>query len=162
MSTGITASNSLADLAARINAEHQAAFGHARQAVQHAAECGRLLIEAKAQVKHGEWLPWLEANTEVGPRQCQKYMRLAEGWAEIESKCEPNSHLTIDSAMKLLATPELPRGVIEFIVLKILEIDPRVKFTATGMTFPDDLSAEKWCAIGDVLGGAAKTYGTAP
>ena len=36
------------------------------------------LIEAKALLPHGDWIPWLEANTEVIPRQSQKYMRLAE------------------------------------------------------------------------------------
>ena len=98
-------SNSLVDLAARIKVEHEAAFGHARQALQHAAECGRLLIEAKSQVEHGQWLSWIETNTGVGARQCQKYMRLAEGWAEIGSKSELDSHLSIEGALGLLAAP---------------------------------------------------------
>ena len=72
--------NLLAFLAAEINAEYRAAHGAAEKALHHAAECGRRLIEAKALVPHGEWLAWLEANTEVVPRQSQKYMRLAEGW----------------------------------------------------------------------------------
>ena len=79
----------LADLAARINAEHDAAFGRAREAVQHAAECGRLLLEAKAQVRHGEWLSWLEVDTKVSARQSQKYMRLADGWTEISEQMRP-------------------------------------------------------------------------
>ena len=98
-------SNSLVDLAARIKAEHEAAFGHARQALQHAAECGRLLIEAKAQVEHGQWLSWIDTNTGVSARQCQKYMRLAGVWAEIGSKCELDSHLSIEGALGLLAAP---------------------------------------------------------
>ena len=46
--------------------------------LKHAIECGRLLIEAKATLPHGAWLPWLEANVSFGARQAQKYMRLAD------------------------------------------------------------------------------------
>ena len=96
----------LTGLATRIEAEHQAAYGNARIALEHAAECGRLLIEAKAQASHGEWLPWLNANTTVSARQSQKYMRLANNWEQIEAKCEPDSHLTLTEAVTLLATPK--------------------------------------------------------
>jgi Protein of unknown function (DUF3102) len=159
MTSDLARSNSLADLAARIKAEHETAFGHTRLAVQHAAKCGRLLIEAKAQVEHGQWLPWVEANTGIGPRQCQKYMRLAEGWAEIESKCDPSSHLTINGALGLLGEPPLPESVGGFIIQKILEIDPRVEFTPTSMKLPDGLSLAQWRAIGKVLIGAAQIAG---
>ena len=71
--------NRLSLLAAAINAEHRAAFGAAAKAIEHAAECGRHLIEAKALLPHGDWLPWLEANTEVGPAPVSK----------IHAACEP-------------------------------------------------------------------------
>jgi hypothetical protein len=38
-------SNRLPVLASAINAEHDAAYGAARTALEHAAECGRLLLE---------------------------------------------------------------------------------------------------------------------
>ena len=91
-------------LAAAINTEHRAAFGFAEKAIKHAAECGRWLIEAKGLLPHGAWLPWLEANTEVSVRQSQKYMRLAQGWEEI--KCAPSSHLSINTALELIADPK--------------------------------------------------------
>jgi hypothetical protein len=94
-------SNRLPILAIEINAEHRAAYGAAEKALEHAAECGRLLIEAKALLPHGEWLPWLEANTEVVPRQSQKYMRLAANWEQIES--EPGSHLSINDALAAIS-----------------------------------------------------------
>ena len=50
------------NLAQRIEAEHQAAIGAARTAIEHAVECGKLLLEAKAQIGHGGWLPWVEAH----------------------------------------------------------------------------------------------------
>jgi Protein of unknown function (DUF3102) len=96
----------LLDLAQAIEREHQAAYSAARTALEHARRCGELLIQAKAAVPHGAWLPWLQENTTVGARQCQKYMRLARGWPEIEAKSDPGSHLTLTGALTALASPE--------------------------------------------------------
>jgi hypothetical protein len=52
----------LDDLAGRINQAHQQAQQAASDAVQHAVQAGKLLAEAKAQVEHGQWLPWIAAN----------------------------------------------------------------------------------------------------
>jgi hypothetical protein len=67
----------LTDLAARIQDEHQAAASALRQGVLHAIAAGELLLEAKAQLKHGGWLDWLKANCEIPERTVQAYMRLA-------------------------------------------------------------------------------------
>lgn len=96
-------SNRLPILAIEINAEHRAAHGAAEKALEHAAECGRRLLEAKALLPHGKWLPWLETNTEVVPRQSQKYMRLAENWNEIEPQANSGSHLSINRALEAIA-----------------------------------------------------------
>ena len=96
----------LAALAVEIEATHEAVQGAFRTTLERAAECGRLLIEAKALVGHGNWLPWLEQNTTVGARQSQKYMRLAKGWPEIEANASPDSHLTLTDAVALLAEPK--------------------------------------------------------
>ena len=69
--------------------------------MQHAIECGRLLIEAKAALPHGAWLPWVEANLSFGARQCQKYMRLAEH-AEALPNTSPGSYLSINDALEVL------------------------------------------------------------
>ena len=50
--------NFLTDLAARIRVEHGAAASLG-DAARHAIAAGELLIEAKALVRHGQWLPWL-------------------------------------------------------------------------------------------------------
>jgi hypothetical protein len=55
----IEQSNSLADLAARIKNEPRAAADTLKASVRHGIAAGDLLIEAKAQLKHGQWLPWL-------------------------------------------------------------------------------------------------------
>jgi len=51
--TDIASSNSLADLAARIKIEHRATDNALKSSVEHAMAAGDLLLEAKAQLKHG-------------------------------------------------------------------------------------------------------------
>lgn len=69
--------DNLSDLASAIAVEHQLVELHANSAVQHALRCGELLLQAKAQLQHGEWLGWLRDNCHVGTREAQRYMRLA-------------------------------------------------------------------------------------
>jgi hypothetical protein len=101
----------LPDLAQAIDREHQAAHQAARNALDHALECGRLLIQAKAAVPHGGWLSWLEANVSFGPRQAQKYMRLAEHEEETRNATS-GSHLgavarwSLNDALGELARPD--------------------------------------------------------
>jgi Protein of unknown function (DUF3102) len=83
--TTIQQSNSLADLAARINAEHEAVTGFVRQGLQSAINAGNLLLEAKAQIKHGEWLPWLREHCQIPERTAQHYMRLASHESEFRN-----------------------------------------------------------------------------
>jgi hypothetical protein len=52
----------LTTLAADIRDAHAKAIAAATSAIEHAIDAGRLLAEAKAQVEHGAWLPWLAAN----------------------------------------------------------------------------------------------------
>jgi hypothetical protein len=39
---------------------------------------GAKLIEAKSQLKHGEWFPWLERNFALSKKTAQTYMNFAE------------------------------------------------------------------------------------
>ncbi|PTY02755.1 hypothetical protein DB346_08240 [Verrucomicrobia bacterium LW23] len=44
-----------------------------------ALECGKLLLEQKESLPHGEWLPWLAANTpEISDATARRYIRLAK------------------------------------------------------------------------------------
>jgi hypothetical protein len=60
---------------------YEAARNSIIDSVRHAAEAGRRLAEKKASLKHGEWLPWLEANAEVlgfgSDRTAQRLIGLA-------------------------------------------------------------------------------------
>ena len=44
----------------------------------HAIKAGKLLLQAKAQLPHGQFLPWLESNCWGSARQAQRYMRAAK------------------------------------------------------------------------------------
>jgi hypothetical protein len=67
----------LAALAARANDAHRDVDRLSTKAVEHAIAAGTALVEAKAQLKYGAWLPWLEANVKFSARTAQLYMRLA-------------------------------------------------------------------------------------
>jgi hypothetical protein len=69
-------SNSLADLAARIHAEHEAFVDSMKRGLEHARRAGGMLIEAKRQIPHGQWLPWLGDHCQVSMRSAQAYMQV--------------------------------------------------------------------------------------
>jgi Protein of unknown function (DUF3102) len=76
----------LSTLASQINSEHAACMASAQEAVSHAIEVGRLLIECKAEVAHGQWAVWVENNCEFGVRQAQNYMRVYHNRAQLEAQ----------------------------------------------------------------------------
>src|SRR5262249_7386802 len=96
----------LPTLADRINAAHAQCESATRSALEHAAEAGRLLTEAKAQAGHGNWLPWLKANVTCSERTAQVYMRIAARYEELTAgNPQTSAGLSIDGAIKLLAKP---------------------------------------------------------
>jgi protein gp37 len=104
------AHHALADLAARINAEHVAVANSLTTSIKHAIAAGDLLIEAKRKVPHGEWLPWLEY-CGVSDRVAQRYMRLARNRKAIEAAIKANPTLVSDLDMTgALAAIAVPRG----------------------------------------------------
>lgn len=107
----------LGQLAAAINAEHAAAGMAVRSGLEHARKAGELLRRAKKLCEHGSWLTWLETNCpNIGARQCQRYMRLAEKWPELSvANASPGTHLGIGEAMAMLAepTPEASTNLLQ-------------------------------------------------
>ena len=95
-------------LAAEIRREHEAATHAFASAVEHAARCGKLLAEVKAQLAHGEWLPWLAENFPASVRTAQNYMRLAT-----HPDAQGLAHMGIEGALRHLAEPE-PELVLEY------------------------------------------------
>jgi Protein of unknown function (DUF3102) len=94
-------------LAEAIEREHLAATRDARSAMEHAIRCGVLLLEAKASLAHGEWLPWIAANLSFGDRQARKYLSLAKHAEAIRNS---DSDFTIEGALALLRRGAHPLG----------------------------------------------------
>jgi hypothetical protein len=108
----------LATLSQNINdtwtdAEEQAgkATEFAKSSVCHGLNVGQMLAEAKAELTHGEWEPWIEKNCPFGSRQARKLMRLAREWPQIEESIRTcGSVLGINGALALVSesSPDVP------------------------------------------------------
>jgi len=79
-------------------------------------EIGRRLTEAKEMVAHGEWLSFLEQQTEFSQPTASRFMRLYKEYGAdqsslfgAESKYSTLNTLSISNALKLLAIPEEER-----------------------------------------------------
>ena len=66
---------------------------------------GERLIEAKEQLGHGEWLPWLTEKVDFSERTAQNFMRLAREWRNPQTLAD----LGASKALTLLALPEPER-----------------------------------------------------
>lgn len=77
-----------------------------RQAGSAIIEIGRRLNEAKEQLSHGEWLPWLQGKVDFSERSAQNFMRLAR---EYEKSAEI-ADLGASKALALLALPVSERA----------------------------------------------------
>lgn len=68
-------------------------------------QIGRRLIEAKAQLEHGEWISWLSEKVEFSEASAQRFMRLAREYRNPS----PVTDLGPSKALLLLALPENER-----------------------------------------------------
>jgi hypothetical protein len=117
MKPPVAGSNSLADLAHRIKAEHTAVADALKDSVRHAIAAGEeLLVEAKAQVPHGGWLPWLKDNCEISERSAQLYMQVAKNRTTIEEQIRNDvADLTLSEAAALIAMSSDVRKLFKFV-----------------------------------------------
>ena len=72
------------------------------QTAQNIIEIGKRLIEAKQQLQHGEWLPWLRDKVEFTERSAQNFMKIAQEY----SKTQPVAFLPYTKLLALLQVPE--------------------------------------------------------
>ena len=79
-------------------------------------EIGKRLIEAKEQLGHGEWLPWLSSSVQFSEDSAQRFMRLAREYGDGASNTAPVRYLGVSKALQLLALPDFQRE--EFIAEK--------------------------------------------
>lgn len=118
------------EIAAEINAIRRRA---ARQLLEDSVEVGRLLVEAKSTVGHGEWGGWLEENFQYSSTEANNLMRLYEAYGTKEqlSLFEENrmdlfGRMNKSQAIALLGLPEEARAAF-------VEANP-----------PEDLSVREW------------------
>jgi hypothetical protein len=89
-------------LAAKANTAHLQVEEGVRYALVHARRAGELLAAAKRQLKHGEWLPWIEQNCQFSERTAQTYLRVHREWGRITAKAQDTADLTLSHAIELL------------------------------------------------------------
>jgi DNA adenine methylase len=68
----------LAELAARISADYQAAESSRADMLARYRRMGENLLEAKKQCKHGQWSSWLKKNVNFSERKAQRFMQFAK------------------------------------------------------------------------------------
>ena len=112
MRARVVKSDELDMLAERIVAEHRQAslaiatvIEQVDNAVGHARNVGRLLLEAKGKIKHGQWKKWVKANCPFSVRSAETYMKLARDWTRL-SKAQRVALLggPLRAAQQLLAS----------------------------------------------------------
>jgi hypothetical protein len=95
----------LETLAELANESAKACEESGRKTVEHAIRCGRALMAAKSQVKHGDWESWLSTNFQHSAVWGRRLMQLAE--ANRNRGFDLEAATSIKEAMRLLAeTPE--------------------------------------------------------
>ena len=102
------------EIAAEINAIRRRA---ARQLLEDSVEVGRLLVEAKNSVQHGEWGDWLEENFQYSSTEANNLMRLYEAYGTREQiglfeedRTAIFGRLNKSQAIALLGIPEPERA----------------------------------------------------
>ena len=90
----------------RVEEHYGAACRFGRQAIEEAWKCGDALIAAKAETKHGDWLPALSA-VGITPDTAQRLMLLRRRYAEIPQLAVFDS---VSAALKVYSTGCIRRG----------------------------------------------------
>jgi N6-adenosine-specific RNA methylase IME4 len=95
-------------LAGDINREHAACIESGEAFAAHAYRCGELLLEAKAHVPYGAWLPWLAENFAASERTAYQYMKAAQG-----GDLQRVANLTLRKALEAVGTTGRTEAVAE-------------------------------------------------
>jgi hypothetical protein len=95
-----------------LNAEYRAWRETHYGALRHAVRVGEMLHQAKMQLGHGDWKPWLERNFEGSYRSAAVAMQVAAAWASDRAVLENGSADQMPSSIKgaLSAIRQAKRG----------------------------------------------------
>lgn len=93
-----------AELEQRVRTQAASFQAACRRTVEEAWKLGGELRQAKSQVRHGQWIPWVEGSIGLTPRTAQRLMALHEAYPEMRHV----SHLpsVADALRPLLALPK--------------------------------------------------------
>ena len=136
----------LPDLRSRIKAEDSKARSIAKKSLEHVIECGRLLIELKSRVNHGNWRH--EARQlNMSPRTITNYMKIArKGNVAVLAK-------GVRDALRLLSiaknpptstptTPVLPEPPAPSPRLQQITLEAEIVEPVTPVTAPPQIEVE--------------------
>src|SRR5262249_33551007 len=93
----------LPDLAQRIHAGYAEIEAAGRCFLERVRDVGRLLLAAKAQLLHGQWLPWIEAHCPFAERTARLYMAVADRWEDVEANRQRVADMSLRGVVQLLA-----------------------------------------------------------
>ena len=90
----------------KIQELHESAQTNAETAVSHAVEAGKLLLELKRQLPHGQFLRHVSKNMNISIRQCQRYMAASQGksplaLSDLTGKSDTMSHLDAEKEREI-------------------------------------------------------------
>ena len=139
-----TNSNRLPVLAGEINRAHKAAREAAQTSLERAIEAGERLIEAKALVAHGQWLPWLKELCDLSERSAQAYMRLARHKDVVNTKSAAVADLTMRAAVAEITEPKWPDKLSE--IFKAVRHLPFIGHIKVGLREDEAGWDEVWIA----------------
>lgn len=119
-----------AELAQIANREHALVGEKLGSMVEHAIRAGEALAAVKAQLAHGEWLPWLAENFAGSERMAHRYMRIAANPTRVSDLPEPS----LRKALAAIAGREVKGPDDEWYT-------PGWLFDSLGLTFSIDVCA---------------------
>ena len=122
-------SNRLADLAEQIASIHREYLEHREEAAARFVTFGRMLNEAKAECRHGEFLPFLE-RTGIPKRTAQRSMRIAAAGVKYAQLAHLGTHetdlrISIAKRRCLPVTDETIRDLPDILRAKLAKADAR-------------------------------------
>ncbi len=98
----------LDQLAVEIKREYEAAEASIRDSLMHAKAVGEMLMEVKDRLKHGEWMPWVQAHCQFSHSTALLYFNVALRWNEL-SNSQRVENLSLRQAADILG--EMSREV---------------------------------------------------
>src|SRR5262249_23639502 len=88
--------------------EHRHVLSLRKRQLQHAIACGEWLTKIKAELGHGNWLPWARKHIvpEMSITSAEVYMRLAKHADAVLANSQATVNLSIELALQGIAKPK--------------------------------------------------------